>query len=66
MIKARLAPSKGVSAHAIKRIAKDLQLLGYPRVILKSDQEPAILSLKERVKDECGAEVTFEESPGCD
>ena len=33
---------------------------------MKSDQEPAILSMKEGVKNENAAEIVFEEPPGYD
>ena len=36
---------------------------GEKRVMLKSDQEPAIIKLKNVVKTESGNELAFEESP---
>ena len=37
--------------------------LGYKKIILKSDQEAAILNLKTAVKREMNTRVVFEESP---
>eukprot|EP00969_Alexandrium_andersonii_P160560 7094351-Alexandrium_andersonii.AAC.1 len=43
----------------------EIAYLGHRKVILKSDQEPSIMALKEAVLRECGnsVEVTMEESP---
>ena len=38
-------------------------MLGYRRIILKSDQEPAILALKNEIRKNIKEEVVFEESP---
>jgi hypothetical protein len=56
---------KGVNSFAVKMLAKILTSTGYRRVIVKSDQEPAIMALKEAVKREVELEVeiAFEESP---
>jgi hypothetical protein len=40
-----------------------IESLGHSRVILKSDQEPAILSLKDAVKSEARIDIVMEESP---
>ena len=55
-----------MQTYAVKISGGIVDSLGYKRVILKSDQEPAILSLKERVKMESGVEIIMEESPGYD
>eukprot|EP00969_Alexandrium_andersonii_P062176 2739497-Alexandrium_andersonii.AAC.1 len=43
----------------------EIAYLGHRKVVLKSDQEPSIMALKEAVQRECGTsvEVTMEESP---
>ena len=46
MMQSRVVPSKGNDKYAIKRLKKDLELLGYKKIILKSDNESSILSLK--------------------
>ena len=51
-IKAHLVEEKGVNAYAIKRVGQDIGLLGYKRIIFKSDNEPAIIALKEAIKKE--------------
>ena len=50
VIRARVVPHKGVDAYAVKILGGIVGSLGYKRVIIKSDREPAIMSLKERVK----------------
>ena len=62
-IKAHLVEEKGVNAYAIKRIGQDIGLLGYKRIILKSDNEPAIIALKDAIKQERSEEIIKEESP---
>ena len=51
-----LVPSKGVEhfypEHALVR---DIKFLGYPSVVIKSDQEPAIKALAEAVKNSFAA-----------
>ena len=66
VIRARVIPQKGRHWYGVKIAARVVGSLGYKRVILKSDQGPAILNLKEGVKNESAAEITFEESPGYD
>ena len=45
---------KGPNEYAIEAIEKDIESLGVKRFIFKSDQEPAILALKERVIETFG------------
>ena len=46
------------------RVAKDINSLRYRRFILKSDQEPAIVALKEAIRVQMNEdEVIMEESP---
>ena len=49
---AHMAPRKGVDAHAIKMIASEIKLTGYNKLILKSDQEPAVREVTEAVERE--------------
>ena len=49
---AHMVPRKGIDAHAIKMIAREVKLTGYSKLILKSDQEPAIRELIEAVERE--------------
>ena len=62
-IKAHLVEQKGVDACAIKRIVRDIALLGYKKIIFKSDNEPAIIALKQAIKAERPEEIILEESP---
>ena len=65
---AHLVPSKGVEhfypEHALVR---DIKFLGYPSVVIKSDQAPAIKALAEAVKNSFaakgGVRVQLENSP---
>ena len=63
IIRARVVPQKGNHAYGIKVVSGVIESLGHSRVILKSDQEPAIISLKDAVKSEVRADVVMEESP---
>ena len=61
VIRARVVPQKGKHWYAIKILSGMLDSLGYKKVMFKSDQEPAIMSLKEAVKNESGIELVTEE-----
>ena len=62
---AHMVPKKGHDAHAIKILCREISISGYSRVILKSDQEPAIRELIAAVRRErpVGVEIMIEESP---
>ena len=62
-INAAVVTQKGNCPYAVKRLSEDIGALGYNRIVLKSDQEPAIKDLKARVKAERGEEIIMEESP---
>ena len=51
---AHMVPKKGVDAHAVKMIGRDIKLTGYSKIILKLDQEPAMRELIGAVKREFG------------
>ena len=63
MIMARVVPSKGLDPYAVESTRKGLEQLGHRRVILRSDNEPAILALKEAVRRESDLEIVLEEVP---
>ena len=44
MIQAYVVPQKGVDGYAVKRLSKDIDLLGHKRMIFKSDNEPALVA----------------------
>ena len=46
---AHMVARKGDDPYAVKRLNNKLKRLGYGRIILKSNQEPAILKLKQEV-----------------
>ena len=50
-------PQKGVHPHAVVRTSNDLALLGHSSLVLKSDNEPAILALKEAVRAESSQRI---------
>ena len=67
---AHILEEKGSEAYAIERIAKEITDLGYSKVVLNEDQEPAIKSLREAVirrinaiKGDVNIQVITEESP---
>ena len=59
-IKSRVVPAKGTNGFAIQVLNDFLNGLGYRKVILKSDNEPAILALKDRAKKENTIDVVLE------
>ena len=57
-------PNKGECEYAIKRAAQDVsKILGYRKCIFKSDQEPALKVLLDRVSMLCGDQIIRENSP---
>ena len=56
MIMARVVPSKGVDSYAVETVKKMVERLGHRKIIMKSDNEPAILALKEAVRRESDVE----------
>lgn len=60
-----LLPAKGTqgSTYPEKAVLKDLNFLGYRRLVLKHDQEPSIKALARTVKAGFEGEVLPEESP---
>ena len=60
-----MVPEKGLNAYAVAALGREITLSGYNRMILKSDQEPAILNLLKAVKNERAEdiEIMLEQSP---
>ena len=58
-----MLPRKGVDEYAVERLKQDIGLLGYRRIVLMSDQEPAILALNAEVKRTSEVEIVPEMSP---
>jgi thiol-disulfide isomerase/thioredoxin len=54
---------KGVNDYAVGKLVEDLNNLGYKKVVLKSDQEPAIVALCRQAKANFQGEVVPEASP---
>ena len=65
-VAARVVPKKGRDPHAVRELGRIIGYLGYKRVILKSDQEPAIKDMKEAVRAERAEDIMLEESPAYD
>ena len=64
---ARVVPRKGRHPYTVRRVGQDISaILGYKRVVIKSDQEPAIKKLKAQVRLEFDLEVPDEESMAYD
>ena len=64
---ARVVPRKGRHPYTVRRVGQDISaILGCKRVIIKSDQEPAIKKLKAQVRLEFDLEVPDEESMAYD
>ena len=47
---AHMALAKGLDPHAVRMVVREMKLSAYMRIVVKSDQEPAILALLEAVK----------------
>ena len=47
-----MVPEKGACEYAIKAVSREIQNAGHNRIIIKSDQEPAIKELLQAVKRE--------------
>ena len=59
-----MVPRKGGDAYAITCLLREIEkVMGYKRIILKSDQEPAILDLKNKVKRLTKVDIMMEETP---
>jgi hypothetical protein len=63
LVMAKVVPSTGLQEYAVDAVRKFVEQLGYNKIIMKSDSEPAILALKEAVRRETSVEVVVEESP---
>ena len=57
---------KGTHPWSIRRVVNDLSLLGYSKLVLKSDGEEAITALKRLVKAEVAQDIVSEESVAYD
>ena len=63
-IRSHPVPTKGLEhPWGYKQLLNDLNELGFKRLILKSDQEPAIKALCDRVKAEFSGDVVPENAP---
>ena len=62
-ITANVVQEKGINEYAVKRLGADISMLGYKEIVLKSDQEPSIVALKDRVKADREERIVMEESP---
>ncbi len=68
LVMAKVVPGKGVQEYVVEVVRKFVEQLGYNKVIMKSDNEPAILALKEAGRREtsidCHGRVTCGRSLG--
>ena len=60
-----MVEEKGQNEHAIEQVCEDIHSMGIRPMIFKTDQEPAIMALEERIRESIGkaVEVIPEESP---
>ena len=54
---ASVVQKKGAHPYSVLRVCNDLALLAHPKLILKTDGEPAIQALKEAVQAESGLKI---------
>ena len=57
IIYAHACPSKGAHEAVVARLVADLDNLGYKRVLVRADGEPAILGLWAKVKEKWHGEI---------
>ena len=61
-IYAHACPCKGAHEAVVKRVVEDLDALGYKRILVRTDGEPAILDLWRKVKEKWTGEIIKVES----
>ena len=67
MLFAHIVPRKGlVAEHGVAQLLKDIDRLGYKKLCLKCDGEPALLAIQEQVKKIRSDETLTENSPAGD
>ena len=62
IIHAQFVPSKGVNDWSVKMVKQYLEALGSKRLAIRSDQEPAIIALRNEVKRHTHVEIIDENS----
>ena len=60
---AYVAGRKGINEPLCRRVVDDLDALGYKEIVIKSDQEPAIVSFIETIKASWNGVAAVENSP---
>ncbi len=63
VLMAKVVPNKGVNEYAVEVVRRFVEQFGHNKVILKSDNVPAILALREAVRRETSVEIVIEEVP---
>ena len=63
IVSANVMPKKGATEYTIKNTMQELNLLGYKRIIWRSDQEPALKALRDAVKTAWIGDIIPEETP---
>ena len=57
-------PRKGMThEHGARELCKDIQKIGYKKIVIKGDNEPAIVSLQEETRNSREDETILENSP---
>lgn len=59
---AHQVPKKGADIYAATRIGQELSIMGYKRLIVKDDNEAAIISLREMIRKIRGEDMLIENS----
>ncbi len=62
-ITAKVVPSKGMDACAVESVRTALEQLGNMRITPRTDNEPAILALREAVRRESELEIDWRRCP---
>jgi hypothetical protein len=63
MTMAAVVPEKERNPYSVTKLSNFIQLLGYQKLVVKSDNQSCIMALKRAAKGESEVELVFEESP---
>ena len=66
LIQASVVPCKGLDGYAVHRLGRNIESFGHKKIVLKSDNEPAIVKLKRAVKAERSEDIVLEEMAAYD
>ena len=66
MLGSAVLKQKGIEEWSVRVVTKFIDMLGYRKVIVKNDNEPAIMALRKEVKSMSDVEIVPEQPPAYD